>query len=73
MGTSLIKLERYNEAIVALSKAIELNPDYGEAYLNRGNAREMIRDVRGACLDWKQAINLGQIQAKSFVIFCETE
>ncbi|HEY0092322.1 MAG TPA: hypothetical protein VGB43_07545, partial [Flavobacterium sp.] len=46
------------------SKAIQLNPSYGEAYLNRGIAKEMLRDAPGACADWKKAKELG-IEAAS--------
>jgi len=29
------------------------------AYNNRGNAKELVRDLKGACADWKEASSLG--------------
>lgn len=58
LSSSLIKQERYREAIDHASKAIKLQADYGHAYLNRGIAREMVRDMVGACADWQKADEL---------------
>lgn len=59
LAGALIKQERFDEAIESATKAIDLDADYGFAYLNRGIAREMIRDIPGACSDWKIAEELG--------------
>ncbi len=59
LAGALIKQERFDEAIASASKAIDLDADYGFAYLNRGIAREMIRDIPGACSDWKTAEEMG--------------
>ena len=37
-GIALLEEGRYDEAIIAFNKAIELNPNYTEVYNNRGNA-----------------------------------
>lgn len=55
LASAYIKLKRYQEAVDAASKAIKLDSNYGFAYLNRGIAREMIRDIPGACSDWEMA------------------
>jgi lipoprotein NlpI len=52
-------MQEYTDAITEANIAIELNPDYGYAYLNRGIAKEMIRDKKGACSDWSKAEELG--------------
>jgi tetratricopeptide (TPR) repeat protein len=38
-GARLIESKRYSDAVVALEKAIELSPDYAEAWVDLGNAR----------------------------------
>ncbi len=58
LASAYIKLEKYQEAVEAAGQAISLDPEYGFAYLNRGIAREMVRDIRGACSDWEMAASL---------------
>jgi tetratricopeptide (TPR) repeat protein len=59
-GAGLIGLQRYQEALPALEKAIALNPNdrLELAYFNRGIAREHLGDIRGAYHDYKQAQEL---------------
>ena len=45
--------------------------DYGYAYLNRGIAKEMLRDNIGACEDWKKATQLGVESAKNYTGDCK--
>ncbi len=66
LASVLIKQEKYKDAIDRSSKAISLDPNYGFAYLNRGIAREMIRDIPGACADWKMAESLNIQNAKAY-------
>ena len=47
-------LEDYRGAIDDFSKAIELNPNDGGAYYNRGLAKEALEDYRGAIHDIKK-------------------
>ena len=46
---------------------IELNPNFAEAYSNRGVAKEPIGDIKGACADWRKASSLGDKDAASWV------
>ncbi|MCH2215304.1 MAG: tetratricopeptide repeat protein [Flavobacteriales bacterium] len=55
LASAHIKLEQYQEAVDAASAALKIDANYGFAYLNRGIAREMIRDLPGACSDWEMA------------------
>ena len=41
------------------SKAIELDPDYADAYYNRGIAKQYLNDIGGACKDFRKAISKG--------------
>lgn len=58
-GTTLIRLERYNEAIKDLSKSIELDNklDYRQFY-HRGVAKWNSEDSQGALKDFDMAIEL---------------
>lgn len=68
LAGALIKQERFQEAIPFADKAIALNKSYGMAYLNRGIAREMVRDVNGACADWETAEQMNVKNAGSYKI-----
>jgi hypothetical protein len=48
-----------------------LNYDYAAAYLNRGIAKEMIRDPKGACRDWERAKKLGNEAASKYMSDCK--
>jgi tetratricopeptide (TPR) repeat protein len=54
------------KAIKDFDKAIALDSNYGYAYLNRGIAKELIRDHSGACIDWEKAKELGVKNGKIF-------
>ncbi len=58
-AAAYLKLEDYAKADADASKAISLNKEYAEAYLNRGHAREMLRQPDAACQDWRRAADLG--------------
>ena len=57
----------YQGAIADFTKAIELDPQYTSAYLNRGIARELVNDLTGACSDWRKAVNLGNERPAEWV------
>ena len=46
------------DAIKYFSKAIELDPNYAEAYLMRGRAKIGIQDMAGAMIDLNEAVTL---------------
>ena len=46
-------------AIDDFNKAIEIDPQYAYAYINRGIARKLIIDLEGACRDWRKAADFG--------------
>jgi tetratricopeptide (TPR) repeat protein len=49
----------YTAAIANFTKAIEIKPDYKEAYYYRGLIKYKIQDIEGALSDAKKAIELG--------------
>jgi Flp pilus assembly protein TadD len=61
------KLRDFQGAIEDFNKAISINPNYGYAYMNRGIAKENIRDVSGACKDWNEATLNGVEVAKTYL------
>ncbi len=48
----------HQQGIDAYSEAIQLKPDYAEAYNNRGNAYYWLREYQSAMADYNQAIQL---------------
>ena len=65
--TPEIDLEDYVAAIEKCDTAININPNLMEAYFNRGIAKEMTRDLEGACLDWQRAFVLGSQRAIEYL------
>jgi len=49
----------YYGAISDYTKAIEINPQYANAFKNRSISKENIGDIKGACEDAKKAVSLG--------------
>jgi len=52
-------MKDYAGSIQSFNRAIELDRSNGMAYGNRGNSKYMLRDIQGACDDWKVAARLG--------------
>jgi len=49
----------YTEVIDDLDRAIELNPQLGIAYYNRGNVKCMSKDFTGAIADYTYSLQIG--------------
>jgi tetratricopeptide (TPR) repeat protein len=50
---------------------LSINPNFAEAYLNRGSCLEMQRKFNEAIADWKKAYELGITKAKNYISFYE--
>ncbi len=70
IGLCYYKKKEFSLAIEAFTKAIALNPNYGEAYVGRGAAKEMARDMVGACSDWEKAESLGITNLNDYQTLC---
>lgn len=55
---NLVYFADYEQAIIYLSKAIEANPMFHQAYFNRGYAYELQADYENARLDYQQSLNV---------------
>ena len=65
MGTSMMNLKDYEGALTCFNKAISYDPEYGNAYLNRGNAKWYLNYPSSeACKDWKMGAYRGNKQAQ---------
>ena len=61
-----------NGSIEAFSKAILLNNKNERAYNYRGFSKFNLKDVKGACEDWKIAAQLGNSQsAQMLATYCK--
>jgi tetratricopeptide (TPR) repeat protein len=61
---SYIGLEKYQEAINACKKAIEIKPDYHKAYCNMGVAYGELKKYQEAIDTYKEAIKIKLIDLK---------
>ena len=57
----------YSKVIEGSTKTIELNPRYANAYVQRGIAKSILKDLSGACNDWEKAVSLGDATAAKWV------
>ena len=55
-----------SNAIADYTKAIELKPDFVDAYNNRGLAKANLQDYRGAIADYNKAIELTPDYANAY-------
>jgi len=71
MGNYFENTRDHIRAIECYTKAIELNPNYADAYANRAEAKKNNRDNAGACADWKKAAKLGKANLHDDLEWCK--
>ena len=58
-GNSKMRLDLLEESIEDFNKAIQIDPEFGLLYQNRGIPKPLSGDMDGACNDWNKAVELG--------------
>jgi tetratricopeptide (TPR) repeat protein len=72
MSSAYIKKKDYKAATEWANKALLIDGKLGSAYLNRGIAKQMLKDEDGACADWKKAAQFGITEGKRYSAgFCD--
>jgi tetratricopeptide (TPR) repeat protein len=62
-GMSNMTPGRYQEAVRLFTKAVEVYPQLAVAYLERGNAQNILGETQGAINDYDKAIEMGNLAA----------
>ncbi|HEY9852584.1 MAG TPA: tetratricopeptide repeat protein [Leptolyngbyaceae cyanobacterium] len=57
-GKTLVELRRYEEAIITLERAVQIDPKYPEAWLERGKALEKLQKYEDALRSYDEALKL---------------
>jgi tetratricopeptide (TPR) repeat protein len=58
-GQVKAQLSKFQDALKDYDRAVELKPDFGNAYFNRATVHYIMGDNNAACADWKIANDLG--------------
>ena len=66
IGLSYLSISQYTRAIANFNKAIELNPNFAEAYVSRGNAYGNQGKSGLAILDYNKAIELNSNYVQAY-------
>ncbi|MEG3847210.1 hypothetical protein QT971_02965 [Microcoleus sp. herbarium19] len=64
-GFDLGRRRLYKEAVEAFTQAINLNPDFVEAYMIRADARAGAGDIHGGVEDFQKAIDIYRARGQS--------
>jgi len=69
-GCAKVNAMRYNEAIADFEKAIELKPDYADAYFNLGRTYVLLNNENKACEYYKLAEKYGRPNLEDYIKRC---
>lgn len=70
-GCAKINAKKYQNAILDLEKAIELKPDYADAYFNIGRTYFLLNDEEKACEYYKLADKYGRPNLEDYLRKCQ--
>ncbi len=62
-GNNLVQMKKYEEAISAYTKAVEININFPSAYYNRGLVEAFLGLKEKGCVDLRKAAELGEKEA----------
>jgi tetratricopeptide (TPR) repeat protein len=69
-GCAKVNAQKYREAIADFEKAIELKPDYADAYFNMGRSYFLLRNEDKACECYKLAAKYGRPNLEDYLKRC---
>ena len=69
-GCTRINAKKYKEAVADLEKAVELKPDYADAYFNLGRVYYLMQDGDKACENYKLADKYGRPNLEDYLKRC---
>ena len=70
-GCSKANMKRYQDAIIDFEKAVELKPDYADAYFNLGQMYFYINDYDMMCYSYKLAKENGRDNLEDVMRSCQ--
>ena len=69
LGMAYLAVNEPKRAEKAMSRAVELDPEYGEAWNNLGRIRETLGDDRGAAMAYEQALSILTYRTPEFAAY----
>ena len=69
-GCAKVNAKKYQEAISDFEKAVEIKPDYADAYFNLGRTYYLINDDDKACENYKLAAKYGRPNLEDYLKRC---
>ena len=69
-GCAKVNAMKYNEAIADFEKAVELKPDYADAYFNLGRTYILLNNEEKACEYYKLADKYGRPNLEDYLKRC---
>ena len=69
-GCAKVNERKYQEAIADFEKAVELKPDYADAYFNLGRTYYLLNDEDKACENYKLAAKYGRPNLEDYLKRC---
>ena len=70
-GNSYLALKKYKQAIADYDITLQKNPNFAEAYHNRGVATKNLKDLSSACSDFHAAKHFGSQISDSYLEDCD--
>ena len=70
-GCAKINAQKYKEAIADFEKAVELKPDYADAYFNLGRIYYILHDEDMACEYYQLAAKYGRPNLEDYLKRCQ--
>lgn len=70
-GCAKVNEKKYQEAIADFEKAVELKPDYADAYFNLGRTYYLLNDEDKACENYKLAAKYGRPNLEDYLKRCK--